>query len=115
MENTNFSIDLSAKTSRVNNLFYILLIYVSKSCNNSYLYVQDTFEEERQQNEKKGQRFSAFVGLRDGWKSRTVLERCLLLLACATFISMAVVLPSLISAYVNLNRLDLTNVPNVPG
>ena len=71
-------------------------------------YVQESFEEERKLSEKKlgvDQQFSTFSIFRvttNCWKSQTVLEHSLLLLTCVILISLAVLLPPLISAYVNL-------------
>jgi hypothetical protein len=51
---------------------------------------------------------SGWARVRNGWKSHTALERSLLLVTCGLVTLMALVLPALISAYVNLkSKQDL--------
>lgn len=51
---------------------------------------------------------SGWARIRNGWRSHTALERSLLLVTCGLVMMMALILPVLLSAYVNLkSKQDL--------
>lgn len=51
---------------------------------------------------------SGWARIRNGWRSHTALERSLLLVTCGLVTLMALILPALLSAYVNLkSKQDL--------